>query len=132
MMNELSKPEKCMRIYTEIQQILMDMGLTLVRNPKWDNLWTMQRGGEGKVKNRKLIREEEYLQKQERIQLTDVTLALQDIKIPHRMLEWYVKVENMGIMEAVERAIRRQQFKVEKLRAYNSIFLKDYPFLKAI
>jgi len=74
-------------------------------------------GGEDKVKNRKLIREEEYMQRQESILVTDVTFSLQDIKVPHRMLEWYVKVENMGMMEAVERAIRRQHYKVEKIKA---------------
>jgi len=126
MMNELRKPEQCMSIYTEIKQILMDLGLTLVQNPNCDKLWTMQRGGEEKVKSKRLIREDEYMQKQERIQVSDVTLTMQDMKIPHRMLEWYVKVENMGMMEAVERAIRRQQYKMETLRVMGGKQLELY------
>jgi len=91
--------------------------LTLVWNLNCDILWTMQRGGEVKVQNKRLIREDTYMQKQERIQITDVTLALQGTQIPHRMLERYARLEDISILEAMERAGRRQQFKVQKLRA---------------
>jgi len=85
-MNEFSKPVQCMKIYSEIKQILVDLGLMMEKNDNWESIWTMQRGWEETMLRKKTIREDEYMQKEGRIVVTNVTLDLQNYKIPHRML----------------------------------------------
>jgi len=69
------------------------------------------------MQRKRIIREDEYMQKEGRIVVTNVALDLQTYKIPHRMLEWHVKVENIGIIEAIDRAVKRQQQKLERLES---------------
>jgi len=115
MMNELNKPEQCMKIYTEIRDILTEMGLAIVRNPNTDGMWKIQRGGKELVVRDELVKDDEYMQDKGKVNITGLTLDLQECKVPHRLLEWYVKGENMAIMEATDRAVHRQSYKIKTL-----------------
>jgi len=46
MMNELGKSNQCMKIYSEIRDILTELGLVKVKNANTEGLWRMQRGNE--------------------------------------------------------------------------------------
>jgi len=48
MMNELSKPVQCMKIYSEIKQILIELGLVIEKNDNFDNMYMGNAEGMGR------------------------------------------------------------------------------------
>jgi len=114
-MKELQSAEPCMKIYEELRDILVALGLGIVKNKEHDGIWNLQRcdkrlrTGERKKKDKPPEGPETDMVSPE------FSIKIGNDNVPMNEVKWFEEVERLTESEAILKATNRQVFERKTL-----------------